>query len=48
MLAAKLDLRFPSAEEETADPKAADAIYTSAGNLLRDATRDTKKFDPIR
>lgn len=44
MLAKKMNLSFPSASEEAVDPQAADAIYTSAGNMLRDATRDTKKF----
>jgi hypothetical protein len=43
-LSNKIKLSFPSASEETADPQAADALYTSAGNMLRDATRDTKKF----
>ncbi|AZU57864.1 hypothetical protein CFM90_17715 [Ralstonia solanacearum] len=45
ILATKLNLRFPTAAEEAADPKAADAVYTSAGNLLREVTRDTRKFD---
>jgi len=40
----KMNLSFPSVSEEAADPHAADAIYTSAGHMLRDATRDTKKF----
>jgi hypothetical protein len=43
-LAKKMNLSFPSASEEAADPLGADAIYTSAGNMLRDATRNTEKF----
>ncbi|MEO5332360.1 MAG: hypothetical protein H7839_10085 [Magnetococcus sp. YQC-5] len=37
-------LKFPLPHEETANPAAADAAYTSAGNMLREATRDTTKF----
>lgn len=44
ILAKKMGARFPNAGEEAADPQAADALYTSAGNMLRNATRDTKKF----
>ncbi|EPJ80508.1 MULTISPECIES: hypothetical protein [Pseudomonas] len=44
ILAKKMGARFPNAGEEAADPQAADALYTSAGNMLRNATRDTKQF----
>lgn len=43
-LSKKMEVPFPSAADEVADPQAADAVYASAGNMLRDATRDTKKF----
>jgi hypothetical protein len=35
---------FPTAAEEQAAPDAADAIYDSAGDLLREKTRDKKEF----
>ncbi|WP_179060095.1 hypothetical protein [Pseudomonas taiwanensis] len=44
-LARKLKVVFPSREIEGADPGAADAVYAAAGNWLREATRDKKKFD---
>jgi hypothetical protein len=43
-LASKLNLRFPTASEELADPRAADATYESAARWLLDQTRDTKTF----
>ncbi|HRL94763.1 MAG TPA: hypothetical protein PK873_14515 [Pseudomonas sp.] len=44
ILAKKMGIPFPTASEEASDPQAADALYTSAGNMLRNATRDTKKY----
>jgi hypothetical protein len=35
---------FPTLAEEQADPESADAIYDSAGDFLREETRDKKKF----
>ena len=37
-------LQFPAANDEAADPRAADAIYEAFGDLLRDRTRDARKF----
>jgi len=45
ILAKKLGRCFPNEQEEALDPKAADAIYTSAGNMLREVTKDTKQFN---
>lgn len=44
-LAKKMNTAFPSAQEEAADPAAADMTYAAAGNWLRSATRDKKKFN---
>ncbi|MCU1300704.1 MAG: hypothetical protein JWQ87_988 [Candidatus Sulfotelmatobacter sp.] len=35
---------FPSPAEETADPVAADSAYEAFGDLLRERTRDSKKY----
>ncbi len=35
---------FPTVAEEQVDPESADAIYDSAGDFLREETRDQKKF----
>ncbi len=35
---------FPTATEETADPVAADSVYEAFGDVLRERTRDTKKY----
>ncbi|MBP1313920.1 hypothetical protein [Herbaspirillum sp. 1130] len=43
-LANAMGIQFPTKADEQADPSKADAIYASAGNLLRNATRDTKMF----
>jgi hypothetical protein len=43
-LANKLNVPFPTATQELADPVAADAIYTSGARWLLDQTRDTKAF----
>ncbi len=37
------DLKFPSPEEETANPGAADRVYEAAAQYLRDSTRDRTK-----
>lgn len=39
-----LGQKFPSAREEAWDPQRADLLYDSAGDFLRERTRDTKKF----
>lgn len=43
-VASKLDVKAPSAEDEISDPAYAKQFYLSAGNWLRDQTRDHKKF----
>jgi len=43
-LAGKLAAAAPTAEDEVADPSAADAFYAQCGNWLRQSTRDPKKF----
>ncbi|WIE50660.1 hypothetical protein [Pseudomonas sp. GM17] len=45
ILATKIKVTLPTKEEEAADPVSADAVYAAAGNWLREATRDKKKFD---
>lgn len=45
VLAKMTGLDFPSPEAELANPREADDIYTSAGNMLRELARDTKKFN---
>lgn len=45
ILASKIKVKFPTKEAEAADPAAADAVYAAAGNWLREATRDKKRFD---
>lgn len=35
---------FPSAAEETADPVGSDSAYEAFGDLLRERTRDSKKY----
>jgi len=37
-------VRFPTASDETADPAAADSVYEAFGDVLRERTRDTKKY----
>jgi hypothetical protein len=37
-------VKFPNAAEEAADPAAADSVYEGFGDLLRERTRDSKKF----
>jgi hypothetical protein len=44
-IAAKLKRPSPTADEENADPEAADAYYARGATWLRENTRDTKKFD---
>lgn len=44
MLAKKIGKKFPTAAEEANNPAAADGVYASAGNWLREATRDEKKY----
>lgn len=44
ILGRMMGVRFPTPEQEASDTLASDAIYTSACNMLRDATRDTKKY----
>jgi hypothetical protein len=44
LLAKKLGVPSPSAEDEAADQEAADAFYEQCGVWLRENTRDTKKF----
>ncbi|EAB7345164.1 TPA: hypothetical protein P5L69_003413 [Salmonella enterica subsp. enterica serovar Concord] len=44
ILAEKIGQRFPSKTDEENDPLVADSIYTAAGNFLRNATRDKKKY----
>lgn len=41
------DVRFPTPEEEAADPHAADEVYEACTTVLRDKTRDRKRFDLI-
>lgn len=43
-IATKLNVTAPSAETELTAPATADAFYLSAGNWLRDHTRDARKF----
>jgi hypothetical protein len=43
-LANKLNVPFPTASDELADPGAADATYASAARWLLDQTRNTKTF----
>ncbi|WP_157959727.1 hypothetical protein [Devosia submarina] len=43
-LSEKLGERAPSANAELKDPAKADAFYVSAGNWIREHTRDTTKF----
>ncbi|HWV99782.1 MAG TPA: hypothetical protein VNZ64_08840 [Candidatus Acidoferrum sp.] len=38
------EAKAPSAEQEIADPRAADAVYAAWSNYLRVNTRDTKNF----
>ncbi len=38
------DLKFPSAEEEAADPVSADEVYEAAVGYLRENTRDRDRF----
>ena len=42
VLSAKVDQQAPTPEQEAADPAAADAWYTRAGNWLRENTRGSK------
>lgn len=44
-LGKKLKIAMPSKETEATDPDLADAAYAAAGNWLRSATRDKKKFN---
>ena len=44
VLAKKLGVAAPTAEEEAANQDAADAFFEQCGGWLRDHTRDTKKF----
>ena len=44
ILATALGMPFPTAQDEQAAPTKADAMYASACNMLRNATRDTKVF----
>ena len=37
-------ISFPTPIEETTDPLAADSIYEALGDILRERTRDTKKY----
>jgi hypothetical protein len=37
-------ISFPTPIEEAADPVAADSIYEALGDILRERTRDTKKY----
>jgi hypothetical protein len=46
-LAVKIGAAPPTADEEKADPAAADAYYARCGNWLRENTRDHKKFNLI-
>ena len=41
------NFRILTAEEEAANPHDADELYKSAGNYLREKTRDTKKYSLI-
>lgn len=43
-VASKLKLPAPTPEDEQSDPKRANDFYLSAGNWLREHTRDTKTF----
>jgi hypothetical protein len=40
-------VKFPTAAEEAADPAAADSVYEAFGDVLRERTRETKKFSLI-
>lgn len=44
-LANKINVPFPNAEQESADPTSADEIYQSAVRWLLNQTRDTKQFN---
>lgn len=44
ILGGMMGVRLPTPEQEARDLLASDAAYTSACNMLRDATRDTKKY----
>lgn len=44
LLARKLAVSAPTAEDESADQAVADAFYVQCGNWLRQKTRDPKKF----
>ena len=43
-LSARMSVKFPSAEDESADPAGADAAYESATKWLLESTRDTRRF----
>jgi len=43
-LAGRMGVAFPTEAQEANDPKTADAIYASAGSVLRSETRDTTTF----
>lgn len=43
-LAKKLNEKAPTASDEVKDPAKADGFYRRAGDWLRNATRDTKRF----
>jgi len=43
-LANKINVPFPNAEQESADPTSADEVYQSAVRWLLNQTRDTKQF----
>jgi hypothetical protein len=45
ILSKKIGVKFPSQHEERSNPCEADKIYASAGNYLRNATRDKVKFN---
>jgi len=38
------DISLPSEEEEQQDPEAADLVYASCGDFLREQTRDSQRF----
>ncbi|WP_148244128.1 hypothetical protein [Enterobacter asburiae] len=44
ILSNKMGQQFPTLRDEDKDPISADAIYTAAGNFLRNATRDKNKY----
>lgn len=47
ILSQKIMQKFPSENDENRNPQNADEIYTSAGNYLRSATRDKRKYPLI-